>query len=83
MSPMCHINNVTIISNIAPGNPSMPTITAVNIFNPIWKFQIPPIKLIINIKIPPNIEFPINFNIAFNGIEKISPIIKRKNIQAK
>ena len=82
-SLMCHKKSVKRISSIAPGKPNIPTIAAVTIFKPIWKFQIPPIIFIINISIPPNIELPINFITAFSGIEKILPIIKRKNIQAK
>ena len=32
-----------------------------------------PIKLMTKIRMPPKIEFPINFPIAFNGIEKNFP----------
>lgn len=63
--------------------PNIPTIIVVIMFNPIWKLNIPPIKLIINIKIPPIIELNTNFNINFNGTINILPIINKKNIQAK
>lgn len=63
--------------------PNIPTIIVVIMFKPIWKLNIPPIKLITNIKIPPIIELNINFNINFNGTINILPIINKKNIQAK
>lgn len=56
---------------------------AVPIFNPIWKLNIVPIIFTMNINIPPNIEFPTNFIIIFNGTINILPIINKKNIQAK
>lgn len=65
------------------GTPSIPTTIAVKIFKPIWKLNIPPIKLITNIKIPPITELNISFNINFNGTINILPIINKKNIQAK
>ncbi len=61
------ISNLININTILPGIPNKPTKTAVIMFNPMWKFQILPIKFIINIKMPPNIEFNINFNIFLIG----------------
>lgn len=74
---------VSIIRSIAPGIPRIPMIRAFIILSPIWKLKALPIKLIININIPPNIEFPISFIIHFRGTEKILPIKNKKNIQAK
>ena len=75
--------NFRNVSNIAPGTPNIPTTIAVPILSPIWKLNAVPIRFIININIPPNIAFPINFNILFNGNINILPIISKKNIQAK
>ena len=82
-STLFYKKSVKRISSITPGIPSIPTSNAVIIFNPMWKLNIWPIKLIINIRIPPNIELPIIFIIPFNGTAKILPIINKKNIQAK
>ena len=69
-------NSVNIINKIAPGIPNIPTTNAVPIFKPIWKPKFAPIRFIKNIIIPPTIEFPINFNIPFNGQANILPNIK-------
>ena len=70
-------------SNIAPGIPNIPTIIAFNTLRPIWKLNKFPIKLIIKISMPPNIELPISFSIPFNGTANIFPIKNIKKIQAK
>lgn len=55
----------------------------VNILSPIWKPNIPPIRLIIYINNPPRIELKINFKIVFIGIINNLPNINIKNMQAK
>ena len=77
------INNLSNINTILPGIPNNPINTAVIIFNPKWNPQVSPIKFISNIRIPPNIEFNINFNMIFNGIIKILPIKNITIIPAK
>ena len=49
----------------------------------MWNAKLLPIIFIINIKIPPKIEFKINLKIFFNGTIKIFPKINRKIIQDK
>lgn len=77
-----YINSLISTTNIAPGIPKIPTVIEVIIFNPIWKFKNPPIKLIIRIIIPPSIEFIINFNIVFSGTINTFPAINKKNRHA-
>lgn len=72
-----------ILEELLRGIPNIPVIIAVPTLSPIWKLNIAPTIFIINISIPPNIEFPTNFNILFNGNINILPIINKKNIQAK
>ena len=60
----------------------MPTKIEVIRFNPIWKLKKEPMKFIINIINPPNIEFIINLNIIFIGTINILPNINKKKIQA-
>ena len=76
-------NSFKITNNIAPGIPKRPTNMAVNTFNPIWKENIWPIKLIINRSNPPKIEFPISFRMLFRGNIKILPKRNKNIIQAK
>ena len=76
-------SNFIIIITIAPGIPKTPTKIEVIKFNPIWKLKNDPIKLIINIIIPPKTEFIIILNIVFIGIINILPNINKKKIQAK
>lgn len=82
--PWC-ITKITLkqLGGLLRGIPSIPTTAAVPIFKPIWKLNIVPIKFTKNINTPPSKEFPINFNILFNGNINILPIISKKNIQAK
>ena len=72
-----------IISNIAPGIPKNPTISEVKKFNPIWKLKLAPIKLIIYIKIAPNIELSINLKMLFIGQINILPNMNISIIQVK
>lgn len=72
-----------MISNIAPGIPKRPTNTAVTTFNPIWNPHAEPIRFIINISSPPNTDFTINLNNAFNGTENIFPTIHKTTIHPK
>jgi len=53
------------------------------ILTPIWNPKFAPIPLIRIIKIPPKMEFKINFMILFNGNINILPKINKKIIQAK
>lgn len=71
-----------IMITIAPGIPSNPTNIEVIRFNPIWKLKKQPIKLIINIINPPNIEFIISFIIVLSGTINILPNINKKKIHA-
>ena len=71
-----------IIITIAPGIPNKPTNMEVIRFNPIWKLKKLPIKLIINIINPPNIEFIISFAIVLIGTINIFPNINKKKIHA-
>ena len=72
-----------IINNIAPGIPKKPTINEVKKFNPIWKLKLAPIRFIIYIKIPPNIELNINFRTLFIGQINILPNMNISIIQVK
>ena len=56
---------------------------AVTIFNPIWNFHVEPIKFIINISSPPNVEFTTNLSNAFNGTKNILPTIHKTTIHPK
>lgn len=75
-------NNFIITITIAPGIPSIPTKMDVIILSPIWKLKNEPIRFIINIVIPPSIEFTTNFNIVFIGTINIFPNINKNIMQA-
>lgn len=76
-------NNFIITKQTAPGNPNSPITILVKIFNPIWNWKLAPIRFIMKIIIPPNIEFNINFSSFFIGIINILPNMKIKHIHAK
>lgn len=63
--------------------PNIPTTNDVTTLSPMWKENAFPIKLMIKIKIPPKIEFNINFKIAFSGIENTFPITQKIIIHPK
>ena len=75
--------SLRIISNIAPGIPSIPTTNVVITFKPIWKLYRSPIEFTKNIIIAPNNEFPNIFNIIFSGTKKNLPIKNMITIQPK
>ncbi len=77
------MNNFSTTNSTAPGIPKTPTKIAVAIFKPIWKPKVLPTKLMKKIRIPPKIEFTINFIIAFKGMEKTFPTIHKTIIHAK
>lgn len=52
-------------------------------FSPIWNPNVPPIKLITKINIPPKTEFATNLKTAFSGIENIFPTIHKPTMQPK
>ena len=76
-------NKVITIKQIAPGIPRIPTIIDVIKLSPMWKPHIPPIKLIANMSMAPNIELKINLIIHLIGTIKILPIINKKHMHAK
>ena len=61
----------------------MPTKSDVPTFKPIWNWNALPTRLIIKIRIPPKMEFVVNFKIAFIGIENTFPIIHKPIMQTK
>lgn len=71
-----------MISNPAPGNPKNPINIEVTIFRPMWNPKFAPIIFIINISIPPKIEFSTNFIILFRGNINIFPKMNKKIMQA-
>jgi hypothetical protein len=68
---------------IAPGTPNIPTTIQVIKLIAICKPNIPPIKLIAKINMPPKIELNTNFKINFIGIINILPNKNKKHIHAK
>lgn len=67
---------------IAPGIPKSPIKIEVIKFKPIWNPKAFPIKLMMKMSTPPNIELMTNFSIVLIGTIKTFPNINKKIIQA-